>query len=202
MSEQILHPEAAGPDGFTQDQLRWHPWLQPLPIAEFEERHYEGVVDKIRAKNPYFALLAREPEILGARTKLDWDVFRNTDGGLPRADRELSATVASVVNGCVYCASVHARTASAESGRDDDVQRLLDDGPDAQLGDRWDALADLAAAVTRTPVDIPAELITRLAGLGLDDLAIADAISGAAFFNWANRLMLSLGEPGIPPSRG
>jgi alkylhydroperoxidase family enzyme len=30
---------------------------------------------------------------------------------------------------------------------------------------------------------------------GLDDLEIADVIHGAAFFNWANRLMLSLGEP-------
>ena len=30
---------------------------------------------------------------------------------------------------------------------------------------------------------------------GLDDLAISDVIQAAAFFNWANRLMLSLGEP-------
>jgi alkylhydroperoxidase family enzyme len=29
----------------------------------------------------------------------------------------------------------------------------------------------------------------------LDELEIADVIHGAAFFNWANRLMLSLGEP-------
>ena len=35
----------------------------------------------------------------------------------------------------------------------------------------------------------------RLRRAGLDDLAIADVIHAAAFFNWANRLMLSLGEP-------
>jgi alkylhydroperoxidase family enzyme len=34
---------------------------------------------------------------------------------------------------------------------------------------------------------------------GLDDLAIADVIHAAAFFNWANRLMLSLGEPAAAP---
>lgn len=198
----VLHPDPTGPEGFTTALLRWYPWLTPLPIEDFEDRHYEGVVDKIRAQNPYFALLAREPEILGARTRLDWDIFRNTEGGLPRADRELAATAASVVNGCVYCASVHARTAGAESGRDDDVQRLLDEGPDAELGDRWDALVDLAVALTRTPVDVPPEVITRLADLGLDDVAVADAIAGSAFFNWANRLMLSLGEPGLPPARG
>ena len=37
------------------------------------------------------------------------------------------------------------------------------------------------------------ELTLRMGGL--DDAAIADVIHGAAFFNWANRLMLSLGEP-------
>ncbi len=30
---------------------------------------------------------------------------------------------------------------------------------------------------------------------GLDDAAISDVLHGTAFFNWANRLMLSLGEP-------
>ena len=34
-----------------------------------------------------------------------------------------------------------------------------------------------------------------LDGGGLDDAAISDALQGTAFFNWANRLMLSLGEP-------
>jgi alkylhydroperoxidase family enzyme len=37
--------------------------------------------------------------------------------------------------------------------------------------------------------------VDRLRRSGLDDLAIADVIPAAAFFNWANRLMLSLGEP-------
>jgi len=39
------------------------------------------------------------------------------------------------------------------------------------------------------------EQVAQLRAQGLDDLAIADVIHGAAFFNWANRLMLSLGEP-------
>jgi hypothetical protein len=39
------------------------------------------------------------------------------------------------------------------------------------------------------------EGIARLRSEGLNDLEIADVIHCAAFFNWANRLMLSLGEP-------
>jgi alkylhydroperoxidase family enzyme len=33
---------------------------------------------------------------------------------------------------------------------------------------------------------------------GLDDEAIADVINAAALFSWANRLMLSIGEPAPP----
>jgi alkylhydroperoxidase family enzyme len=42
--------------------------------------------------------------------------------------------------------------------------------------------------------------VERLRRAGLDDLAILDVIQSAAFFGWANRLMLSLGEP-TPPAK-
>jgi len=48
---------------------------------------------------------------------------------------------------------------------------------------------------TATPRAFGPEHVDRLRRSGLDDLAIADVIHAAAFFNWANRLMLSLGEP-------
>jgi alkylhydroperoxidase family enzyme len=37
--------------------------------------------------------------------------------------------------------------------------------------------------------------VCRLRAAGLDDAEIVDVINAASFFNWANRLMLSLGEP-------
>jgi alkylhydroperoxidase family enzyme len=40
--------------------------------------------------------------------------------------------------------------------------------------------------------------VDALRAAGLDDGSILDVINGAAFFNWANRLMLSLGEPELP----
>jgi uncharacterized peroxidase-related enzyme len=76
-----------------------------------------GLVDASRAKSPYFRLLARDPDILGARTRTDKDIFYNPEAGLPRAERELSAAAASRYNGCIYCASVHARFASHFSHR-------------------------------------------------------------------------------------
>jgi len=130
-----------------------------------------------------------------ARTKADKDIFYNPNGGLPRAERELSATATSRHNGCIFCASVHSRFASTHSKRRDDVQRLLDEGIDADLGARWNAVKDAAVALTDTPVGFGPDEIAKLRAAGLDDFEIADVISASAFFNWANRLMLSLGEP-------
>ena len=140
-------------------------------------------------------LLARDPDILGARTRTDKDIFYNTVVGLPRAERELSAAATSRFNGCVFCASVHSRFASHHAKRSDDVQRLLDDGVSVDLGERWNAIVAASVALATTPVSFGTAHVDRLRSAGLDDLEIADVIHGASFFNWANRLMLSLGEP-------
>jgi alkylhydroperoxidase domain protein len=196
MTETVIHPEIANrPNIFTQAEIGWTPWLEPLAETELTERHWAGLVDASRAKSPYFMLLARDPEILQARTKTDKDIFYNVSAGLPRAERELAATAASRANGCIFCASVHSRFAAHHSKRSDDVQRLLDDGLQADLGSRWNAVVEASAALTATPSQFGPQDIAKLREEGLDELEIADVIHGAAFFNWANRLMLSLGEP-------
>jgi len=191
----IAVPHEDRPVAFTQDEIGWTPWLEPLAESALTDRHWAGLVDASRAKSPYFMLLARDPEILEARTKTDKDIFYNPAAGLPRAERELSAAAASRANGCIFCASVHARFATTHSKRRDDVQRLLDEGVAVDIDPRWNAVIAASVALTATPPAFGAAEIERLRAVGLDDLAIADVIHGAAFFNWANRLMLSLGEP-------
>jgi alkylhydroperoxidase domain protein len=180
---------------FTQDELGWVSWIDPLPEAELTERHFAGLVDRSRSKSEYFRLLVRDPEVLEARTKTDKDIFYNVADGLPRAERELAAAATSRYNGCIYCASVHARFASTYSKRRDDVQRLLDEGVGADLGERWNAVVKASVALAATPIAFSPDNIDELRRAGLDDAEIVDVINGASFFNWANRLMLSLGEP-------
>ena len=196
MTDTVTHPAIEDrPNAFTQKEIGWTPWLNPLAEDELNDRHWRGLVDASRAKSPYFMLLARDPEILEARTKTDKDIFYNVEAGLPRAERELAATAASRTNGCIFCASVHSRFASHHSKRTEDVQRLLDEGTDTDLGSRWNAIVSSSVALTETPSQFGADDIGKLRKEGLSDLEIADVIHGAAFFNWANRLMLSLGEP-------
>jgi alkylhydroperoxidase domain protein/CMD domain protein len=193
----LTYPDSAHPTAYTKDVVPWLPWLEPMTPESLTERHWTALVDPARVKSPYFRLLARAPEILGTRTRTDKDIFFNPDGGLPRGERELAATATSRFNGCVYCASVHARFSSTYTKRGDDVQRLLDEGVTVDIDARWNAIIAASVALTTTPIGFKDQHVQALRRAGLDDLSIMDAINGAAFFNWANRLMLSLGQPGI-----
>ena len=183
------------PDVFTRDMLDWLPWLEPVAADKMSERQLASLVDAARVKSDYFRLLARDPDVLEARTRTDKDIFYNPDAGLPRAERELAAASVSRLNGCIYCASVHARFAATYSKRTDDVDKLLAQGTGVELNKRWNAIVAASVALTETPISFGPKHVDRLREVGLDDDAIVDVINAASFFNWANRLMLSLGEP-------
>ncbi|MFO1081487.1 MAG: alkylhydroperoxidase domain protein [Reyranellaceae bacterium] len=196
MSPKVLTPPAhVEPVVFTRDMLDWLPWIEPLTESELTPRHMTALVDAARAKSAYFRLLARDPEVLEARTRTDKDIFYNPEGGLPRAERELAAAATSRFNGCIYCASVHARFAATYSKRTEDVDRLLALGVGTDLQPRWNAIVAASVALTATPSRFAAHHVEALRQAGLDEAAIVDVINAASFFNWANRLMLSLGEP-------
>ena len=62
MIENILsYSENAQPAAFTQEELGWRPWLEPLGAEQLTDRHWAGLVDTSRAKSPYFLLLVRDP---------------------------------------------------------------------------------------------------------------------------------------------
>ena len=196
MTDKVLSPPAhVEPVAFTRDQLDWLPWLEPMAEQDLTARPMAGLVDAARAKSPYFRLLARDPEVLEARTRTDKDIFYNPEAGLPRAERELAAAATSRYNGCIYCASVHARFAATYSKRAGDVDDLLAKGVGVDVDARWNAIVAASVALTSTPISFGPQHIDGLRKVGLDEASIVDVINAASFFNWANRLMLSLGEP-------
>lgn len=203
------YPKLTRPQAYQQSGLGWVPWIAPIEQNELSDDARAALIEPERAKNPYFRLLARDPAALRARTLTDFDIFFNTSDGLGRAERELAATAASRLNGCLFCASVHSARASEESGERDLVQRLLDEGVGidvanvaapggSKLGNPlWDAIVDASVALTLTPQSFGPAHVEALRAAGLDNGDIVDALNCAAFFNWANRLMLSLGEPEV-----
>ncbi|EPL8196190.1 alkylhydroperoxidase domain protein [Klebsiella aerogenes] len=196
------HPRTArgkpAPVAFTRDELHWEPWIADKPLAEFNPVEQALLAQFGHSDSPYFRLLARNQPVLEQRTLTDKGIFY-TPGGLPRAERELAATVASKINGCIYCASVHARKAAQLAKDERAVETLLAVTPGENLSDgqgpRWQAEIDAAAALSVTPPAITSAHLSALELQGLDIVEQLDLLQSAAFFAWANRLMLTLGEP-------
>lgn len=199
----------ARPVEYTRELLSWTAWVEPVPTEELTEEQEASFRGKTNGE--YFRLLARLPRVLAARTALDAAIFATTEG-LPRAERELAAAATSKVTDCVYCASVHARKSAQMSGRPADVDRLLGvslardadwhplaTAPLAEGQDsRWAAVVEFAAALATTPVSATTAHVDRLRAEGLTDVELTDLVLATAFFAWANRLMLSLGDPYWP----
>lgn len=182
---------------FTMEERAWHAWVTPAGPDTASERQREAYEGSVWPHSPYFRLLAWHPDSLAARTALDRAIFLSRQG-LSRGDRELAATVTSRVNGCELCASVHARFTVAFSKDAETVERLLLEGPETELEGRTRAIVRASAALTSSPISFGQHHVAELREAGLSDADISDVIQSAAFFAWANRLMLSLGAPDRP----
>ena len=199
------------PSAFTREQLQWEPWVEVPAEHELSALQRDSFASKASTNSVYFRMLSQTPGITKARSALDNAIFLPRDGA-PKAERELAAAVTSKVNDCIYCASVHARKSAGFSKRPDDVDALLaaalerdadwisaDLAPLAAAQDaRWSAVVTAAAELSRPRPQLTTDAIETLRGLEITDAQIADVLTAAAFFAWANRLMLSLGEPSLP----
>ncbi|WP_320773336.1 peroxidase-related enzyme [Streptomyces sp. CRN 30] len=187
-----LIPTVEGRTEFTLDVLTWHPFVRPIPKDELGEEHRRALRGK-KADSPYFRTLGHDLAILAERTAIDLAAF-TSEGGLPRAERELAATAVSMHNGCVYCASVHARLAARTGLGEELVRRLFAHGSRAVIGRRANLVTRLAAGLAPVPATATGADVAELRAAGLTDLELVDLVHCAAFFAWANRLMLSLGS--------
>jgi uncharacterized peroxidase-related enzyme len=181
---------------WTTDFLDWQPWVETLDEAGVTPQLREAA-DRVlqkRVGSPYYEVLANDLESVRTRTVLFSDIFES-DNGAPRADRELAGTTTSRVNGCVYCASVHARLFANLTKQRDLTQRFLDEGVEAELPGRERGVVDFSDKLTRAPESVEAADFDALRAAGFDDLALHDIVQSAAIFANANRLMLTLGEP-------
>src|SRR3954469_20376739 len=95
---------------FTHGEFDWRPWLAPLNVETGSEQQLAAlkITPSNRAVGAYSLVLAHDPEALEQRSPL-YNAIMFGARGLPRAERELGAVVASRINGCAYCASVHAK---------------------------------------------------------------------------------------------
>jgi uncharacterized peroxidase-related enzyme len=184
--------ETRGRLKFSIVPFDWRPWTRTIAETEANAEQW-GVLDEVvptMKANPYYA---HDPEPLRQRTGL-FNGIMKSEGGSPLSDRELAAVAASRVNGCVYCAAVHANAYNQMTGDTAQFQAVLDSGVDTPLRDRERAIVDVAVKLTQDPANFSAADLEPLRALGLSDLEILDITNAAAIFAWANRLLQTLGE--------
>ncbi|RPE70944.1 putative peroxidase-related enzyme [Pacificibacter maritimus] len=178
----------------TLKALKWEPHLPPVEMEDATPRQLAAmkVTPSAKKVSPYVRTLAHDPDSYVARTEL-FNAIMYVKEGLPREDREMGALVASIANGCRYCANVHARQHAKLSGSSAMVSALYAARPDA-LSDRESAILAFSKALTTTPPSADAEHVETLRQAGLDTKEIIDLIHAVAIFGWANRLMHPLGH--------
>lgn len=181
---------------FTADPVEWSAWLDPIALETATPEQIAVLEESTPTakSSPYYLLLVRDVDVLRERSRL-YNAIMYGPRGLPRSDRELAAVAVSRVNGCVYCASVHIQRYIQLTKRPEIMQRLIDEGVEAELPPRERAIVDFAVKLTRTPSTLTAADLQPLRQLGLTDHEILDLTHATAMFAWANRLMQTLGEP-------
>lgn len=174
--------------------LNWHPHIAPVALSEATAEQLDAmkITPSAMKVSEYVRTLVHDPESYLARTTL-FNAIMYVEGGLAHPDRELGALSTSMVNGCIYCAVVHARRHADLSRSSAVVTALYLDKPD-MLGPRDRAIDRFARRLSAVPSEATADDVAALRSVGMDDTEIIDLIHAIAIFGWANRLMHVLGH--------
>lgn len=181
---------------FTRTVPEWQPRVTPVDLAKAtpEQREALKITPSNTKVSDYVLVLAHDPETLSVRSPL-FNAIMYDPGGMSRAERELGAIGASIVNRCIYCAAVHA-SRHAQLAKDTAVtDELFARGEKAALPPREQAIFDFSVKLSQTPPAVTEADAARLREAGLNEAEIVDLILSTALFGWANRLMHVLGDP-------
>ncbi len=184
---------------FTRNVPEWRPRVVPVKLEEASEAQLDAlsVTPSGTKVSDYVLTLAHDVESLKVRSPL-FNAIMYDKGGMSRAEREIGAIGASMVNRCIYCAAVHAARHAQLEESTEITDRLFLDGPAATLPDRDQAIFDFAVALSEAPPGAGQAQMQALHEAGLEEAEILDLILSTALFGWANRLMHVLGDPVRP----
>ncbi|MGC3937257.1 peroxidase-related enzyme [Roseobacter sp. EG26] len=181
---------------FTRNVPDWQPRVTPVKLEEAtpEQRAALQVTPSNTKVSDYVLTLAHDVESLAVRSPL-FNAIMYDPGGLSRAERELGALGASMVNRCIYCAAVHADRHAKLENDTTVTDELFAKGENAELNDRDRAIFEFARKSAEAPPAAGPKEMAALRNAGLSEAEILDLILSSALFGWANRLMHVLGDP-------
>ena len=181
---------------FTTVVPHWQPRVTPVELHNATDEQLDAM--KVTVSNTkigeYTLVLALDPETLQQRTPLFNGIMYGR-GGLSRAETELGAVAASVVNQCIYCAAVHANRYNDLTKDESLTESIFAGSVDAETEPRINALLEFATKLSQCPSEATRADVERLIENGLSMGEVLDLVLSASLFGWANRLMHVLGDP-------
>ena len=174
----------------------WKPRVTPVDLNEATEEQLEAmkVTPSDTGVGEYVLVLAHDPQTLQERTPL-FNGIMYSHGGLARAETELGAVAASIVNRCIYCAAVHSNRYNRLTKDKTVIESIFEAGEDAELDPRHQAIFNFATKLSKCPSEAGKADMKQLRDVGLAMDEIFDLILTVSLFGWANRLMHVLGDP-------
>lgn len=133
------------------------------------------------------------PESIKAHMNLYMEIMYS-HSELSRAERELIGIVVSIVNGCNYCINHHAEALNHYWKNDKKIEKLIKEDTAEILTIKEIAITEFAKNLTLHPqLHEKTDFTKKLKNIGLSDSAILDIVLVTAYFNFVNRIVLSLG---------
>jgi len=118
-------------------------------------------------------------------------MFSKSD--LSRAEREMMAVVTSVSNNCQYCQIHHSEALNNYWRNENRIESFKNNFYKVNLSNKEILLCELAKYLTLTPNNENVNrTISEMKNINFSDAAILDAALVISYFNFVNRLVLSL----------
>lgn len=154
---------------------------------------YDEMIEKRGGLSEVLKIQSLHPQSIRSHVAFYMDImFSKT--ALTRAEKELIAVVVSVANGCLYCQAHHGAALNAYWKNEQRVAALKKDFRDAGISPKELAMCHFAVSLTKEPAAHETKDYTvSLREAGLTDEAILDVVAVTSYFNFVNRLVLSLG---------
>jgi len=169
-------------------------------IAVVEEESAQGAVKEIyeQLKSQMgvvpnvFKALSTWPELFEATARLFGAVMQ-AETKLPRATKEMIATLVSELNSCPYCVSHHAHFMKQYGVDESAAQQITRDYKKAELDEKTMKLLEYAEKVSRNAYKVIDRDFDVLRNVGWSDREILEATAVVAQFNFINRIVDALG---------
>lgn len=170
-----------------------------IEIIEYEssEQRLREIYDELIKKRGQLANVHKIQSLLPESIQTHMALYMEimfSHNELSRAERELIGTVVSKVNGCQYCTKHHADALNHYWKNDDRIEKLKQFKFEEILSSKEIAMVEYSKHLTLSPADHEKKDYTEnLKEFGFSDTAILEIVLVTSYFNFVNRIVLSLG---------